>query len=49
MSEVTSVICGGQNEQHVVENVGSADWTLTDEMMDEIERILDPYSVLIGA
>jgi len=45
--EVTSVICGGQNEEQVAENVGSVDWELTEEMENEIERILQPYKELI--
>jgi aryl-alcohol dehydrogenase-like predicted oxidoreductase len=40
---VTSVICGAQTPQHVEENVGSTRWDLTDEMMDSIARILQPY------
>ena len=40
---VASVISGGQIPDHVEENAGSASWTLTDEMVDEIEALLAPY------
>ncbi len=40
---VTSVICGAQNVQHVQENVGSVEWELTDDMLECIEKILEPY------
>jgi aryl-alcohol dehydrogenase-like predicted oxidoreductase len=47
--EVTSVICGAQTVAQIEENAGSASWTLTPDVMDAIERILQPHQALINA
>lgn len=44
---VTSVICGAQTVAQVEQNAASADWTLTPDLMDEIETILQPYQELL--
>ncbi len=40
---VTSIICGAQNSQHVRENVGSIEWELSDDVMQEINSIVDKF------
>ncbi|MCB9450497.1 MAG: aldo/keto reductase [Anaerolineaceae bacterium] len=40
---ITSVICGAQTIAHVEENVASASWDFTPDMLAEVERILRPY------
>jgi len=44
---VTSVICGAQTVEHVEQNVASVSWELTDDMLAEIDRILQPYHDLV--
>ena len=44
---VTSVICGARNAQQVEKNIGSVKWDLTDEIMEQIEKILTPYKQYI--
>ena len=44
---VTSVICGAQTIAHVEQNVASVSWTLTDDMLNDIESILQPYHDLV--
>lgn len=46
---VTSVICGAQTVAHIEENAASVSWTLTPDMLTEIDRILQPYHDLIHA
>jgi aryl-alcohol dehydrogenase-like predicted oxidoreductase len=46
---VTSVICGAQTVAHIEENAASVSWTLTADMLAEIDRILQPYHDLIHA
>ena len=41
--EVTSVICGAQNPQHIEENVASISWELTDEILNQLDEIIAPY------
>ncbi len=40
--QVTSVISGATNVEHVKTNVLAADWALTQEGVEEIDRILSP-------
>jgi aryl-alcohol dehydrogenase-like predicted oxidoreductase len=47
--EVTSVICGAQSISQIEENAASTSWTLTADMLEEIERILRPYHEIICA
>lgn len=44
---VTSVICGAQTIKHIEENAATTSWTLTENMMAEIERILQPHHDLL--
>ncbi len=42
---LTSVICGAQTVAQIEENAASTSWSLTPDMLREIDRILQPYAL----
>ena len=38
------VICGAQKPEHILENISSLDWDLTQENEEEIESVINKYN-----
>ena len=43
--EVGPVICGAQTRDEIIENIESVKWEIADKTLEEIEEILDKYSL----
>ena len=42
--EMGPVICGAQKPEHILENISSLDWDLTQENEEEIEFVINKYN-----
>ena len=42
--EMGPVICGAQKPEHILENISSLDWDLTQENEEEIESVINKYN-----